>query len=221
LGTSNATARFHSTNYRRGRGLAARDQVPAIAEAMLALSVTSATLDGEGWVVDDRGVTDFERLRSALAGCGGSHSIFLFGFDLLALDGEDLCRHLWEIRRATLTWLLRENRASRHFSYLAACTLASWLFGSGHENVALPTHAAEEKACVRLITGHGRSGRRREAFLVVVGQLLIIGTGLVQSPVVAGVGRCRRDRDRYQRESDNHEFHCRTKSITPGIGCDD
>jgi len=40
------------------------DRVPAIVEAMLALPVKSATIDGEGVVIGDRGVTDFERLRS-------------------------------------------------------------------------------------------------------------------------------------------------------------
>src|SRR5690242_14248068 len=84
------------------------DKVPAIVEGMLALPVTSATLDGEGVVVDDRGVTDFDRLRTALAGRGGSRAVFLYGFDLIALDGEDLRRHPWEIRRATLTALLRK-----------------------------------------------------------------------------------------------------------------
>jgi bifunctional non-homologous end joining protein LigD len=44
------------------------DKVPAIVEAVLALPVTSATFDGEGVAVDDRGVADFERLRSVLAG---------------------------------------------------------------------------------------------------------------------------------------------------------
>ena len=83
-------------------------KVPAIVEAMHALPVTSATLDGEGVVVDDRGLTDFERLRTAMAGRGRSGSVFLFAFDLLALDGEDLRRHPWEIRRATLTGLLRK-----------------------------------------------------------------------------------------------------------------
>src|SRR6266480_2893824 len=43
------------------------DKVPAIVDALAALPVTSATLDGEGVVVDQRGLTDFERLRSALA----------------------------------------------------------------------------------------------------------------------------------------------------------
>src|SRR5690242_5646935 len=84
------------------------DTVPAIVEAMLSLPAISATLDGEGVVVDDRGVTDFDRLRKALAGRGGSRAPFLYAFDLLALDGEDLRRQPWEIRRATLTRLLRK-----------------------------------------------------------------------------------------------------------------
>jgi bifunctional non-homologous end joining protein LigD len=56
------------------------DKVPAIVEAMLALPVAS--------------------------GRGGSRTVY--GFDLLALDGEDLRREPWEIRRATLTGLLRK-----------------------------------------------------------------------------------------------------------------
>ena len=82
--------------------------MPLIVEAMRALPVTSATIDGEGVVVDDHGVTDFEHLRTALAERGGSRSAFLFTFDLLELGGEDLRAHPWEIRRATLTGLLRK-----------------------------------------------------------------------------------------------------------------
>jgi len=84
------------------------DKVPAIVEGMLALPVKSVTLDGEGVVVDARGVTDFDRLRSALAGRDGARAVFLYGFDLLELDGHDLRREPWEIRRATLTGLLRK-----------------------------------------------------------------------------------------------------------------
>jgi bifunctional non-homologous end joining protein LigD len=92
------------------------DRVPLIVEAIRALPVTSAMIDGEGVVVDDRGVTDFERLLAALAERGGSRSAFLYAFDLLALDGEDLRRHPWEIRRATLTGLLRRARQGLRLS---------------------------------------------------------------------------------------------------------
>jgi bifunctional non-homologous end joining protein LigD len=43
-----------------------------------------------------------------LTGRGGSREAFLYAFDLLELEAEDLRRHPWEIRRATLTGLLRE-----------------------------------------------------------------------------------------------------------------
>src|SRR5215471_9552441 len=92
------------------------DKVPLIVEAMLALPVNSATIDGEGVVVDERGVTDFERLRSALAERDGSRAAFLYGFDLLELGGEDLRAHPWEIRRATLTGLLRKARPAIRLS---------------------------------------------------------------------------------------------------------
>ena len=88
---------------RHGRDWAGR--VPLIVEAMLALPVTSVALDGEGVVCDGHGLTDFERLRSALAR-DGSRAAFFYGFDLLELDGEDLRRHPWEMRRATLAGLL-------------------------------------------------------------------------------------------------------------------
>ena len=76
---------------------------------MRALSVMFATIDGKGVVVDERAVTDFERLPAALAERGGLRAAFLYGFYLLELDGEDLRRHPWEIRRATLTGLLHKT----------------------------------------------------------------------------------------------------------------
>jgi bifunctional non-homologous end joining protein LigD len=114
------------------------NRVPLIVEAMLVLLVTSATIDGEGVVVDDRGVTDFDRLRSALAGRGGSRAPFLFAFDLLAIDGEDLRRQPWEIRRATLTWLLRKAgpgiRLSEHLDGDGA-TIFRHVCGLGAEGI--------------------------------------------------------------------------------------
>jgi bifunctional non-homologous end joining protein LigD len=71
------------------RGNDHTDRVPLIAEALAALRVESVTLDGEGVVCGPDGVTDFNRLRAAL-GRKGSRQAFLYVFDLLELDGEDV-----------------------------------------------------------------------------------------------------------------------------------
>jgi bifunctional non-homologous end joining protein LigD len=73
-------------------------------------------LGGAGVVVDQNGLTDFERLRSALAGRDGSRTVFLYAFDLIALDGEDMHPHPWETRRATLAGLLRKAGRGIRFS---------------------------------------------------------------------------------------------------------
>ena len=62
------------------------DRVPAIAEALAALPVTSATIDGEAVVCDSAGVSNFDGLRAALAH-RASPEVFLYAFDLLELDG--------------------------------------------------------------------------------------------------------------------------------------
>ena len=64
----------------------------ALSPTALAGPTRSSTT--EAVVVDQRGVTDFE-LHSALAGRAGSREVFLFAFDLLALDGEDMRPHPW------------------------------------------------------------------------------------------------------------------------------
>jgi ATP-dependent DNA ligase len=54
------------------------DRMPAIIEAMLSLPVSSVTIDGEAVVCDGRGVTDFDRLRGALARRRGTPAAFLY-----------------------------------------------------------------------------------------------------------------------------------------------
>jgi bifunctional non-homologous end joining protein LigD len=81
------------------------ERVPAIADALRSLRVKSVTFDGEGVVCGADGVSDFDRLRSAV-GRMGSRDAFLYAFDLLEIDGTDLRRDAWEVRRATLTSLL-------------------------------------------------------------------------------------------------------------------
>jgi bifunctional non-homologous end joining protein LigD len=83
------------------------DRVPLIAKALAALPVSSLTLDGEGVVCGPDGVSDFARLRTAV-GRMGSRDAFLYAFDLLEINGTDLRRDAWHVRRATLTSVLRK-----------------------------------------------------------------------------------------------------------------
>jgi len=90
--------------------------VPLIVEALRAVPASSATVDGEGVVCDDeRGVTDFDRLRAAV-GRGASREAFLFAFDLLELDGHDLRSQPWRERRAALAQLVGKASGGVRFS---------------------------------------------------------------------------------------------------------
>src|SRR6516162_6242537 len=82
------------------------DRVPLIAEALAKLRVKTVTLDGEGVVCRPDGVSDFDRLRAAV-GRLGSRDAFLYAFDLLELDGENMRPYEWHVRRATLRSLLK------------------------------------------------------------------------------------------------------------------
>ena len=76
---------------------------PLIVEAVNRLKARSCLVDGEAVACDDNGVAVFQRLRRKPS---GKH-VFLFAFDLLELDGEDLRREPFETRKATLASLLR------------------------------------------------------------------------------------------------------------------
>jgi bifunctional non-homologous end joining protein LigD len=84
------------------------ERVPRVATALRALPVTSATIDGEIVVCDERGVADFDLLRVDL-GRDERRRAFLYAFDLLELDGQDLRREPWEARRAALARLLSDT----------------------------------------------------------------------------------------------------------------
>jgi bifunctional non-homologous end joining protein LigD len=80
-------------------------QLPAIVEAMRGFPVTSVTLDGEVVICGADGMSQFDRM-SAVFGRRGSREAFLYAFDLLELDGEDLRGKRWDDRRALLARLV-------------------------------------------------------------------------------------------------------------------
>jgi ATP-dependent DNA ligase len=61
---------------------------PLIVEALAALRSQSCIVDGEAVVCGDDGIADFERIRYRR----GDDSVFLYAFDLIELDGNDLRR---------------------------------------------------------------------------------------------------------------------------------
>jgi bifunctional non-homologous end joining protein LigD len=97
------------------RGNDYTDRVPRIAKALARLRVKSVTLDGEGVVCREDGISDFDKFRAAV-GRLGSRDAFLYAFDLLEINGTDLRRDAWEVRRATLASLLRPAGHGIQFS---------------------------------------------------------------------------------------------------------
>ena len=90
---------------------------PLIARAALSLKAASCLIDGEAVACDGDGLPVFDRLR----GRRDDRHVFLYAFDLIELDGEDLRREPIERRKAALAKLLRHAKAglllNQHIEY--------------------------------------------------------------------------------------------------------
>jgi len=75
---------------------------PLIVETLARLRSRSCIIDGEAVACDDNGVTSFNRVRYRRH----DESIFLYAFDLIELNGDDLRRDPLEVRKATLKSVL-------------------------------------------------------------------------------------------------------------------
>jgi bifunctional non-homologous end joining protein LigD len=81
------------------------DRYTSIVRAASSLHCKSAIIDGEAIVQDGNGASDFEALQSALR--SRPHSIIVYTFDLLHIDGKDL--RLETQRRAKLKTLVADE----------------------------------------------------------------------------------------------------------------
>ena len=88
------------------------DRFPSFVRAAAKLPCKSAIIDGEAIVQDGNGASDFEALSSALR--QRPHSIILYAFDLLHLDGKDLRQQTLVERRASLKSLLGTDDRKPH-----------------------------------------------------------------------------------------------------------
>jgi bifunctional non-homologous end joining protein LigD len=79
---------------------------PLIAGAAGDLPVRSCLIDGEAVACDGDGLPSFDRLRYRRQ----DGAVFLYAFDLLELDGQDLQREPIDVRKRRLATLLRRAR---------------------------------------------------------------------------------------------------------------
>jgi bifunctional non-homologous end joining protein LigD len=86
-------------------------KLPAQAEALAALGLESAWLDGEMVVANEQGVPDFQALQNAFE-AGSSGAIVYYLFDMPYLNGVDLREVPVEERRVALATMLNSNKDS-------------------------------------------------------------------------------------------------------------
>ena len=75
---------------------------PLIVEALARLRARSCIIDGEAVACSDDGMADFNRIRYRQYDA----EVFLYAFDLIELNGDDLLRDPLQVRKATLASML-------------------------------------------------------------------------------------------------------------------
>jgi bifunctional non-homologous end joining protein LigD len=85
---------------------------PLIAEALTGLRSRSCIIDGEAVACDINGLASFERIRYR------QHygDVFLYAFDLIELNGDDMRRDPLEVRKATLRSMLAKASLGLRFN---------------------------------------------------------------------------------------------------------
>jgi bifunctional non-homologous end joining protein LigD len=78
------------------------DRFPLIVESLGKLRSRSCIIDGEAVACADDGISSFDRIRYRRHDA----SVFLYAFDLIELNGDDLRRDPLAVRKATLASLL-------------------------------------------------------------------------------------------------------------------
>jgi bifunctional non-homologous end joining protein LigD len=85
---------------------------PLIVEALARLRSRSCIIDGEAVACDDNGLPSFNRIRYRRHDA----SVFLFAFDLIELNGDDLRRDPLEVRKATLSSVVAKAGAGIRYN---------------------------------------------------------------------------------------------------------
>jgi bifunctional non-homologous end joining protein LigD len=85
---------------------------PLIVETLARLRSRSCIIDGEVVTCDDNGVASFDRIRYRRH----DGDAFVYAFDLIELNGDDLRRDPLEVRKATLASIVAKARPGIRFN---------------------------------------------------------------------------------------------------------
>jgi ATP-dependent DNA ligase len=85
---------------------------PLIVDALASLRSRSCIIDGEAVACDDNGVASFDLVRHHRA----NDRVFLYAFDLIELNGDDLRHDPLEVRKATLASVLAKAGHGMRFN---------------------------------------------------------------------------------------------------------
>ena len=139
-------------------GLDWTHKYPAIAAAVASIGIPRAYVDGELCGVGPDGITSFSMIQLA-SDSGNAGALVFFLFDLLHLDGEDLCPRPLIERKQRLAGLLAEAGSPLHYCdhqvghgrafHEKACTMALYL----------------ASLCARICMNSGKRCQRRAAGL--------------------------------------------------------
>jgi bifunctional non-homologous end joining protein LigD len=88
------------------------DRFPLIVEALARLRSRSCIIDGEAVACAEDGRPSFDRIRYRRYDA----SVFLYAFDLIELNGDDLRRDPLEVRKATLASVLTKAGTGLRFN---------------------------------------------------------------------------------------------------------
>jgi bifunctional non-homologous end joining protein LigD len=85
---------------------------PLIVDALTRLRSRSCIIDGEAVACDGNGIASFDLIRHHRA----NDSVFLYAFDLIELNGDDLRRDPLQVRKATLASILAKPSPGLRFN---------------------------------------------------------------------------------------------------------
>jgi ATP-dependent DNA ligase len=111
------------------------DRFPLIVEALARLRPRSVIIDGEAVCCGDDGVPSFDRLRYRR----DDASVFLYAFDVIEVNGDDLRGDALEVRKAVLASLLRRAapglRLNEHLEHEDGATVFAHACKLGLEGI--------------------------------------------------------------------------------------